>query len=312
MTVTEAVRNDTETSAAPDAAAEGENFRSVWTYLTQVAFRQDYVDVGGVRTRYIEAGKPGAPAVVMLHGTGGHWEAFCANIGPYAEQFHVFAFDMKGAGFSDKPDEPYLISELAAFVKNFMTAVGIERASVVGVSLGAQTAARLAINYPESTDKVVLISPVGLARLHPVRDGKADEGLGRRKQIVDDTSWESTKSIFYGLIHDHDDILPDLVKLRQTIHRMPNAARDMANVFKMAQPDIYAQEAIHDDELRALKAPVLVFVSEHDAPFFRDAARVIAELAPKATLIELSDVAHWAQFEAADYFNEVTIEFLTN
>ena len=54
---------------------------SIWSALMQVAFRQDYVDAGGVRTRFAESGNAGAPAVVMLHGTGAHWERSPATSG---------------------------------------------------------------------------------------------------------------------------------------------------------------------------------------------------------------------------------------
>ena len=45
--------------------------RSVWTYLMRTPFRQDYIDVRRLKTRYVEAGHPGSPAVFLLHGTGG-------------------------------------------------------------------------------------------------------------------------------------------------------------------------------------------------------------------------------------------------
>lgn len=296
-----------ETAPADDPK---DRYRSIWSYLVDVPFKQDYVEVEDVRVRYAEAGDPSAPTVVMLHGTGGHWEAFCANIGPFAEHFHVLAFDMVGAGFSSKPDRPYMVRNLARFVTAFMDALGIARASLVGVSLGAQTATRVAIDFPDRVDRIVLVSPVGLARLTPTSGDDTEVQTRRRAAIVRDTSWDSTKSIFKGLIHDPRDVIDDLVMVRQRIHRMPDAERDMFNIFAMAKPDIYVQGALGDDELRGLQAPTLVFMSEHDMPFFKETAKVIDDLAPDARLVALSDVAHWAQFETCDYFNATAIGFL--
>ena len=59
----------------------------------------------------------------------------------------------------------YEIKELATFARDFTLAVGLKKASFIGVSLGAWTAARVAIDYPEITDKIILISPVGTKRL---------------------------------------------------------------------------------------------------------------------------------------------------
>jgi pimeloyl-ACP methyl ester carboxylesterase len=292
-------------------ATPTKDYRSVWTYLMRTPFRQDYIDVRGLKTRYVEAGRPDSPAVILLHGTGGHWEAFCANIGAYAEHFHVFAFDMKGAGFADKPDVDYEIADLATFAKDFMAAVGVKKASLVGVSLGAWTAALVATTYPEIVERIVLVSPVGVARLSPNAPGHdAEKETAKRVAIVKDTSWENTRNIFKGLIYDDEDVIPDLVAIRQAIHRLPNAERDMAHVLTIGKTATYERAALTDEALAGLQIPALVFVSEHDNPFFRKAAQIIAELAPNAKLIELKNVAHWAQFEAADYFNELTIQFL--
>ncbi len=288
------------------------DYRSVWTYLMRIPFRQDYIDVRGVKTRYIEAGHPGSPAVIFLHGTAGHWEAFCANIAAYAEHFHVFAFDMKGAGFADKPDVDYEIADLATFAKDFMAAVGVKKASLVGVSLGAWTAALVATTYPEIVERIVLVSPVGVARLSPNSPGHdAEKETAKRSEIVKDTSWENTRKIFKGLIYNDEDVLADFVAIRQALHRLPNAAHDMKHVFTIGKTATYERAALTDEALASLQTRALIFVSEHDNPFFRKAAQIIAELAPNATLVELSNVAHWAQFEAADYFNQVTIEFLS-
>ena len=299
------------TQHEPNGAIDPKDaYRSIWSYLVTVPFKQDYVQVEDVRVRYAEAGDPAAPTVVMLHGTGGHWEAFCANFGAFAEHFHVLAFDMVGAGFSSKPDRPYMVRELARFTTAFMDALGIAKAHLVGVSLGAQTATRAAIDFPDRVDRIVLVSPVGLSRLTPKSGDDTEAQTQRRAAIVRDTSWDSTKSIFKGLIHDARDVLDDLVSVRQRVHKMPDAERDMLNVFAMATPRYYVQGSLGDDEIAALAAPALVFVSEHDAPFFKETARVIGELAPDVRLVELSNVAHWAQFETADYFNDTAIAFL--
>ena len=285
-------------------------YRSIWLSLMQVPFKQDYLQIGDVKVRYVEAGDPAKPTVIMLHGTGGHWEAFCANIGPFSEYFHVLAFDMVGAGFSDKPDQPYVVTNLAAYVLAFMDKLGIDRAHLVGVSLGAHTVARFAIDYPDRTNRIVLISPVGLVRTSPKPDDDTEANVRRRAQIVRNTGWESTKSIFSGIIHDPRDVLDDFVAMRQVMHRLPEAEHNMANVFRMTDPENYAKGALRDDELAGLKAPALVFVSEHDAPMFQTTANVIAQLVPDARLIPLNGVAHWAQFETTEYFNEKAIAFL--
>ncbi len=79
---------------------------SVWSDLQGVAFSQGYLDAGGVRTRYLHAGDTSKPALVLLHGSGGHAEAYVRNLEAHAEHFSTWSIDMLGHGYTDKPGHP--------------------------------------------------------------------------------------------------------------------------------------------------------------------------------------------------------------
>ena len=72
---------------------------SIWNTLQGVAFKQDFIYAGDVRTRTITAGS--GPVLSFLHGTGGHAEAYLRNIEAHAKHFSVHAIDMVGHGYSD-------------------------------------------------------------------------------------------------------------------------------------------------------------------------------------------------------------------
>src|ERR1700761_6347299 len=97
-------------------------YRSIWSSLRDVEFSQRWIDVNGVSTRIAEAGSPELPGLVMLHGTGGHWEVFAPNLGVLSQHFHCVAIDMVGNGFSDKPDYDYEISVYVDHVLGVMAA----------------------------------------------------------------------------------------------------------------------------------------------------------------------------------------------
>ena len=78
---------------------------SIWSELADVDHELRHVDVTGVRTRVLQAGS--GPDLVLLHGTGGHLEAYARDIGGLARDFRVTAYDMVGHGWSDLPDRPY-------------------------------------------------------------------------------------------------------------------------------------------------------------------------------------------------------------
>ena len=107
-----------------------------------------YYDAAGVRTRALEAGR-GAP-LLLLHGTGGHAESWIRNVLPLGADFHVYAVDMVGHGFTHKPLLDYTPRDYAAHLVAFMDAAGIARAHVTGESLGGWVALWLASTIPSA------------------------------------------------------------------------------------------------------------------------------------------------------------------
>ena len=121
-----------------------------------------YVDVGTVKTRYWDEGQ-GSP-LVLVHGFGDSVSTWSRVIGPLAEHHRVVALDVLGAGRTDKPKEAMPFSRLARFVHDFMDALEIERANVLGQSMGGAIVLDLAIQWPEKVDKLVLVDSAGLGR----------------------------------------------------------------------------------------------------------------------------------------------------
>jgi pimeloyl-ACP methyl ester carboxylesterase len=124
--------------------------------------RSRFAEVGGVRLHYQEAGEPGAPAIMLIHG-------FCAStlvwadvLLPIAEMgFRVVALDLVGFGFSAKPKEwDYTIEAQARSVIGLLDQLGIERAALVGSSYGGAVAAACALDYAERVSRLVLVCAV--------------------------------------------------------------------------------------------------------------------------------------------------------
>src|SRR4051795_1096057 len=112
------------------------------------------VTVLGFKLHYLEAGR-GAP-VVLLHGLGGDGSRWAPNIDPLAKDFHVFALDQIGFGESDKPLANYHTGMLAEFLVGFLKAVGVQKASLVGNSMGAGVALYTAAKFPQAVERIVL------------------------------------------------------------------------------------------------------------------------------------------------------------
>jgi pimeloyl-ACP methyl ester carboxylesterase len=116
----------------------------------------------GHRVFYRSAGS--GPVIVLVHGitsTSATW----ANVLPYlAEQFTVIAPDLLGHGESAKPRGDYSLGAYASGVRDLLIALGHERATFVGHSLGGGVAMQLAYQFPEHCDRLVLVSSGGLGR----------------------------------------------------------------------------------------------------------------------------------------------------
>src|SRR5262245_1338063 len=132
---------------------------SIWTDLSPLPFSLSYVDAGGVPTRTLRAGD--GPAVVFLHGTSGHLEAFSRNVVSHAEHYAVHAIDMLGHGYTGKPSHPYEIPNYVSHLIAYLDAAGIEKAHIVGESLGGWVGARTAVEHPDRIASLQLLCAGG-------------------------------------------------------------------------------------------------------------------------------------------------------
>jgi 2-hydroxy-6-oxonona-2,4-dienedioate hydrolase len=287
-------------------ATQAPSYRSIWMHLMRSPLKQDWVDAGGIRTRYMETGKPGMPVLIMLHGTAGSLEAFCANLGAHGERYHCFAIDMVGAGFSDKPDTDYEIPVYVRHVRAFMDAMNIDKASFIGVSLGAWIAARFALTHPDRVDRLTLLSAAGRV----ANAGTMKQIKSLRSKAVEDPSWDNIKPIFDDLLHREESRIDDLIGLRQAVYRQDGMARAMQHILCLQDPEIRPRNLLSEEEWRAITAPALVIGSLEDKGEFLATARYVAEVMPNARYVEMEQVNHWPQFEDYETFNRINLEFL--
>jgi len=111
----------------------------------------------GPQIHYAEQGDLAGEAIVFVHGWPDSWFSFSRVVPLLPTRYHAFAFDQRGFGDSERPASGYGIGDLAADVVAFLGAVGIERASVIGHSLGSFVARRTAEIQPERVARLVLI-----------------------------------------------------------------------------------------------------------------------------------------------------------
>ena len=119
-----------------------------------------YVEVDGVRTRYITSGE-GDKTIIFIHGFSSSLYSWRACLEPISKQYRVFALDLKGFGFSEKPESEYTTGEYVDFVIHFMDALKLDKATLCGNSMGGGIAWRTALKYPERVEKLILVDAAG-------------------------------------------------------------------------------------------------------------------------------------------------------
>ena len=130
-----------------------------------------YVQAGPIRMHYLEYGDRGGETVVFLHGSGpgnSAWANFHLNKDAFAAAgFRVLMPDMIGFGYSDKPLDQgdYTLHLFCDTLMKGLQAMGVDKCSFVGNSLGGGVAIQIALDKPEFVDKLILMGP-GLSLIH--------------------------------------------------------------------------------------------------------------------------------------------------
>jgi 2-hydroxy-6-oxonona-2,4-dienedioate hydrolase len=281
-------------------------FSSFWTDLRGAGFCQNFVDAGGIRTRYLSAGADNQPPLIFLHGTGGHAEAFVRNLADHGKVFRTFAIDMVGHGWTDKPDR---LMDIAAYVDHlarFLDAVRIDRAHISGESLGGWVAARFALTHPDRLDRLVL-NTTGGSTAHPQVMAKIIE-LSTR--AATNPTWEFIKARLEWLMADPASVTDDLVAARQAIYSAPGFSEAMRRILVLQDMEVRKRNLIADAEWRQIKSKTLVLWTTHDPTNPVAEGARIAAMIPQSSFVVMKNCGHWPQFEDAPTFNAIHIDFL--
>lgn len=253
--------------------------------------------VFGQKIHYVEAGS--GPPVILLHGIGGSSQAWQFNIGPLAEKFHVFVPDQIGFGKSDKPLVNYRIRTYVDFLDQFCKQLKIERASLVGNSMGGWIAAAFAAAFPDRVDKLVLVDAAGYA---PPKDFDM-----RTLYSLNPTTREGMKAlaakVFYNKAFLTDALIEQAITARL-------AAGDGYTINSIAESVIRGEDFL-DEAVKTIKRPTLIVWGREDGLVaLSDGQRFNKDIAG-SKLVVIDQCGHLPNIEKAAEFNAAVIKFLT-
>jgi pimeloyl-ACP methyl ester carboxylesterase len=256
------------------------------------------VSVFGAKIAYVEAGDPTKPTVILLHGLGGNSGNWLFTIPALAANYHVIAPDQIGFGKSDRVMLKYRVGTYVDFLDKFMSELKIEKASLVGNSLGGWVAAWTAIKYPNRVEKIILADAAGLkpaaidmAQIYSLNYSTRDEV----RQLV--------KLVFFNqALFGSDAFIEQSLAIRV-------AANDGYTINSLIE-SIKRDEDFLNGRLGEIKKPTLIVWGKQDGLLkVADAEQFKREIAGSELLV-FDQCGHVPMVEKAADFNKAVLAFL--
>jgi pimeloyl-ACP methyl ester carboxylesterase len=276
--------------------------------------RAALAEAAGVRTRYLDAGPRQAPVVVALHGLGATNASMLPTVWDLATDYRVLAPDLPGHGASSAPRVAYDAAFFARWLTALLDEAGVERAVVIGNSLGGRISLEIALRAPERVRGLVLLAPaVAFRRLRqlvpavrllrpelatlplPMTAAVAEAGLRTMFAHPERLSRSASRAASEEFVR----------VFRRRDHRV---------AFFSALRQIYLDDPFGVDgfwrRLPSLEAPSLFVWGRRDRLVPAAFARHVAAALPSARTVVLEDCGHVPQFEMAEETAKIIRTFL--
>ena len=253
---------------------------------------------------YYEINGQGEP-LFLIQGLGGDLTGWMFQIPEFSKKYQVVAFDNRGVGRTEAPDAPYSIEMMADDMVGLMDSLGIDRAHILGLSMGGCIGQEFAIKYPGRLKTLILAASVAAPATYA-------RGLHMTSTWPQAMKEGISPRTYARLLLPHlvtDKVFEDAAMLQMAL--------DVLSACAAAQPAYaYSRQATayleHDARARLgqIRAPTLVLVGREDTALPVKLSEELAALIPNAKLVVLEGGGHIFNGEIPDKFNQAVLEFL--
>lgn len=264
-----------------------------------------FMDVKGIKTHYHEQGS--GKKIVLIHGSGpgvSAWANWRLTYPILSEHFHLFAPDIVGFGYTERPESvTYTLDLWVDHLIGFIESVsGGETVHLIGNSLGGALALQIAHRRPDLIDKMVLMGAVGIS--FPISEG-LDKVWGYEPSV------ENMKKILDIFTYDSSFITDDLAKLRYEASIQPGFQEAFSSMFPEPRQRHVEALALTEEEIKNLSTPTLLIHGREDQVIpYEETTLKIFKLLPDAELHVFSKCGHWTQIEkTVPFCDQVTTFF---
>lgn len=267
------------------------------------------VDTPNYSMHYHEAGD--GPVFILLHGSGpgvSGWSNFKGNFPVFAKTFRTLIVDMPGFGMSSMPEFTKAYPQHAAdAVLELMDTIGIERASLLGNSMGGFVATELAVAAPDRVERLVMMGPGGL--FVPITSPDRSEGSKALQAFLAEPTREHMVAWVDTMVANTSVVSDELIDERLANALKPgvlDATKQIFGSLMQFPRDVPLFALAH-----TVQHPTLITWGRDDRMLPLDGALLAARRMPNAELHTFPNCGHWAQVERKDEFERLVTEFLT-
>jgi 2-hydroxy-6-oxonona-2,4-dienedioate hydrolase len=260
---------------------------------------------------YHEAGD--GPPLVLLHGSGpgvSGWANYSGNLSAFAEHFRALVLDLPGFGTSYEPDENPTVHGPVA-VLALLDHLGIDRAAIIGNSLGGGIAARVAAQHPERVSRLVTLGGVGVPFFSPL----PSEGITLLVEFVEDPTRERLVRWMRSMVYDPAVLTEEFVEMRWQAAIDPKALAGIRRIYNRQMLAVLRDMMLNNTAalamLRQIQAPTLLTWGRDDRVTPLDGAIAPMRLIPRCELHVFPDCGHWSMIERKAEWESVVLSYLS-
>jgi non-heme chloroperoxidase len=261
------------------------------------SFHEAKIQLSNVSLNYVEGGT-GQP-VVFLHAYSDSWYSFRLVLPLLATHFRCFVLDQRGHGGSEYAGDDFTMDAYTDDVIEFLNKKGIERAAIVGSSMGSFVARKVALRCPEVVERLVLVGS-GLRTDN-------NEPLIGLKTIFEQLPEEIPREFVEALLAPNIERgnVPDWFFNA----RVEAGSQISGKVWRSALDAMLADN--HSDQLKKIAQPTLILGGQQDNIFSQAEQEQLAQLMPQACLKLYENVGHYPIWECPKQFTEDLVSFLS-
>ena len=270
-----------------------------------------YIQVGSLNTRYWALGDQGT-VVILIHGLAVSADIWVNNVEPLAKRHKVYAPDLIGFGRSDKPGPSFSPLDYTRFLDDFMNTLSIDRASLVGQSLGGGIALQYTLQFPQRVNKLVLVDSAGLGK--EVIWTLRLMSLPLVGELFSYPSRKGVEFVFKLSVRNRALITKDFVELYYNLFSQPGFRKFFLRLLRLIVNARGAREEILApimNNLYKITQPVFIIWGDKDRVLPLKHGYLAKEKLPNSRLKIMERCGHIPFFEKSDEFNRLVLEFLS-